>query len=365
MLQQFASARAIPLFARPSALPVCNPSVLPKFGVMDPVAVFAASPQELLAARHALETGALRTNLQSQGSDLEFREQHRTSGNNGSAFYAPDFFSNLKTRALGRVLLTSRATTSTQSLLQDSLRSLPDGVVFVADKQVQGKGRGGNVWESPAGCLMVSAAMRLTISGQRLPFLQYLVSMAVVQAVREEAARCLQGGAGLEVRLKWPNDIYAGEYKIGGVLCHSAYRDRAFHLVWGLGLNVGNRAPTTCLDRLFEEAAVARSLPAPPPARPERLLASLLGWLEPAVDGLAQHGFQPFQPGYLRAWLHSGQRVELEEAGSRVALTIEGLTPDGYLLARDDAGLAYELHPDGNSLDFFRGLVRKKLPAAS
>ncbi|KFM25424.1 Biotin-protein ligase [Auxenochlorella protothecoides] len=282
MLQQFASARAIPLFARPSALPVCNPSVLPKFGVMDPVAVFAASPQELLAARHALETG-----------------------------------------------------------------------------------RGGNVWESPAGCLMVSAAMRLTISGQRLPFLQYLVSMAVVQAVREEAARCLQGGAGLEVRLKWPNDIYAGEYKIGGVLCHSAYRDRAFHLVWGLGLNVGNRAPTTCLDRLFEEAAVARSLPAPPPARPERLLASLLGWLEPAVDGLAQHGFQPFQPGYLRAWLHSGQRVELEEAGSRVALTIEGLTPDGYLLARDDAGLAYELHPDGNSLDFFRGLVRKKLPAAS
>lgn len=31
--------------------------------------------------------------------------------------------------------------------------------------------------------------------------------------------------------------------------------------------------------------------------------------------------------------------------------------------ATDEAGERYELHPDGNSLDFFQGLVRKKLPA--
>lgn len=31
--------------------------------------------------------------------------------------------------------------------------------------------------------------------------------------------------------------------------------------------------------------------------------------------------------------------------------------------AADAAGERYELHPDGNSLDFFKGLVRKKLPA--
>jgi biotin--protein ligase len=31
-------------------------------------------------------------------------------------------------------------------------------------------------------------------------------------------------------------------------------------------------------------------------------------------------------------------------------------------LAIDASGEKYELHPDGNSLDFFKGLVRKKLP---
>ena len=47
-------------------------------------------------------------------------------------------------------------------------------------------------------------------------------------------------------------------------------------------------------------------------------------------------------------------QVELEERDSgggevrRVALTVQGLTPGGYLLATDAAGARFELHPDGN-----------------
>ena len=48
----------------------------------------------------------------------------------------------------------------------------------------------------------------------------------------------------------------------------------------------------------------------------------------------------------------------------RILLTIEGLTQHGFLRASDAAGQSYELHPDGNSLDFFQGLIRRKLPAA-
>ena len=42
-------------------------------------------------------------------------------------------------------------------------------------------------------------------------------------------------------------------------------------------------------------------------------------------------------------------------------MTVKGITKTGYLLAVDAAGARYELHPDGNSLDFFKGLVRKKM----
>lgn len=42
-------------------------------------------------------------------------------------------------------------------------------------------------------------------------------------------------------------------------------------------------------------------------------------------------------------------------------VVIKGLTEEGYLLAEDDAGDRYALSPDGNRLDFFRGLIKKKL----
>ena len=45
----------------------------------------------------------------------------------------------------------------------------------------------------------------------------------------------------------------------------------------------------------------------------------------------------------------------------RTEVTVRGLTKTGYLLAVDAKGASFELHPDGNSFDFFQGLVKKKL----
>lgn len=34
----------------------------------------------------------------------------------------------------------------------------------------------------------------------------------------------------LDVRIKWPNDLYAGAHKLGGILCQTVYRDRQFQV---------------------------------------------------------------------------------------------------------------------------------------
>jgi Biotin/lipoate A/B protein ligase family len=47
--------------------------------------------------------------------------------------------------------------------------------------------------------------------------------------LQEEAALRLQDNP-IDVRIKWPNDLYSGSAKIGGVLCHSMYRDREFQV---------------------------------------------------------------------------------------------------------------------------------------
>lgn len=54
----------------------------------------------------------------------------------------------------------------------------------------------------------------------------------------------------LDIGIKWPNDIYANRLKIGGIICQSVYRGGAFHVIIGVGLNVNNTEPTTCLSEL-------------------------------------------------------------------------------------------------------------------
>jgi len=45
--------------------------------------------------------------------------------------------------------------------------------------------------------------------------------------------RCGTGRA-VDVRIKWPNDLYSGGLKIGGVLCASTYSSGAFDVVVGM-----------------------------------------------------------------------------------------------------------------------------------
>ena len=83
-------------------------------------------------------------------------------------------------------------------------------------------------------------------------------------------------GQEVDVRIKWPNDVYGNRLKIGGILCQSAYRDQAFHVVIGTGINLSNRHPTTCIDALIEEQHKKLSLPGTPAPIPPEVLVLLM-----------------------------------------------------------------------------------------
>lgn len=69
-----------------------------------------------------------------------------------------------------------------------------------------GRGRGSNVWVSPAGALIFSTVLRHPlekIQSAPVVFIQYLAAMAVVQGIKNYDA----GYSELPVKLKWPNDV--------------------------------------------------------------------------------------------------------------------------------------------------------------
>ena len=86
------------------------------------------------------------------------------------------------------------------------LRHLPSGFTATATVQVTGRGRGSNVWVSPAGSLIFSTVVRHPMSlmpHAPVIFLQYLAAMAIVEGIKGYD----NGYHNMPVKLKWPNDI--------------------------------------------------------------------------------------------------------------------------------------------------------------
>lgn len=193
--------------------------------------------------------------------------------------------------------------------------------VFLADSQSAGRGRRGRQWLSPPGSnLYLTLARRWMAPPAALGPLGIHAGLAATEALHD-----------LEfdtVRLKWPNDLLAGDRKLGGLLVEL----QGNRLVLGIGINVALPAdldpgqPATDLATLgpvptraaLLARILARLLPrlANPPPRLEE--AELERWQ--AVDALA------------------GRDITVHTGGTTMPGRVIGLAPDGALRVAHPAG---------------------------
>ncbi|XP_067289411.1 biotin--protein ligase [Pseudorasbora parva] len=261
---------------------------------------------------------------------------------------------NLGTEQLGRTIIYADVTSSTMDLLNRFVLQSPQevGLIAIAARQTQGKGRGGNAWLSPLGCAMFSLHLQVPLNsrlGQRLPFLQHLAALAVVQSVRT-----LPGYEDLDLRLKWPNDIYYSHLmKLGGVLVNSSLTGQTFSLLIGCGFNVSNSNPTVCINDLVRQQR--RHGGDLEPLQPEQLIARSISLLERYISDFQQRGPQELLPLYYSRWVHGGARVRLWSEDGPEAEVV-GLDENGFLQVRSGDQLE-SVQPDGNSFDMLRNLV--------
>jgi BirA family biotin operon repressor/biotin-[acetyl-CoA-carboxylase] ligase len=132
----------------------------------------------------------------------------------------------------------------------------PEGLVILADHQTAGRGRLGRTWvAAPGSSLLMSVLLRPTGGVSQL---------AVVAVGCAAAAACLEI-SGFEPGLKWPNDLIAGDRKLGGILAEAtAVSGNMTAVVVGLGLNVhldatmpeDLRETATALDQCGDPVAV-------------------------------------------------------------------------------------------------------------
>ena len=107
----------------------------------------------------------------------------------------------------------------------------PAGTLVIADRQSEGRGRQGRRWSSAAGSGLWLTLIERPREQSGLAVLSIRVGLRV--------ARALDRFTEEPVRLKWPNDLYVGDGKLGGVLIEARWREQQLEwIALGLGVNV-------------------------------------------------------------------------------------------------------------------------------
>lgn len=127
----------------------------------------------------------------------------------------------------------------------------PEGLVILADRQRQGRGRQGRLWlTTPQSSLAFSVLFRPSSEETKyLARFSYLAGRSIINAIEQ-----LTGEKPL---LKWPNDVLMNGRKISGVLIEAVWEGcRLKGLVMGLGVNVGVGSIPTLPDLIFPASSI-------------------------------------------------------------------------------------------------------------
>jgi len=150
--------------------------------------------------------------------------------------HAPKYLEDLRTR-VGYIVHHFDVVTSTQDVAREMAEEgAPEGTVVLAEEMVAGKGRLGRKWHAGRGGLWMTIVVRPSVSPREAQLLSIASSVAVVEAARRTL--------GVELGIKWPNDVLFKGKKVAGVLVETSISGmRVVYSLVGIGVNVNNEIP--------------------------------------------------------------------------------------------------------------------------
>jgi BirA family biotin operon repressor/biotin-[acetyl-CoA-carboxylase] ligase len=107
----------------------------------------------------------------------------------------------------------------------------PSGLCVIARVQTSGRGRQGRTWTSAK-----AAGLHLTmLLRPRLEMKEWsLITLMAALAVSDTLSRA----CGLQVDIKWPNDLVFDDHKLSGILCETVDSGEGYAVVLGIGINL-------------------------------------------------------------------------------------------------------------------------------
>lgn len=239
----------------------------------------------------------------------------------------------LRTSFVGRTMLYTSTTGSTNDDAKALAADYPEGTVFVAESQSGGKGRIGRRWSSPPGGVSMSVLLRPKIPPSGAPALSLVAGYAVAMAIRDRLD--------LDARMKWPNDVLVGVRKVCGVLCEMrAEAGRVAEVIAGIGINA-NTGPDELPPEVRDSAASLKVLAGRTVNR-NRLIADVLGHLEIAYRDFLSRGLEGLVPKIMAVCAFLGEPVSVRNLTAadhgEVLGVFQGIDVEGRALLKLPGG---------------------------
>ena len=200
----------------------------------------------------------------------------------------------------------------------------PEGTVVIAEAQTAGRGRLGRRWTSPAGKgLLFSALLRPALPMGDAHMLTLVAACA--------AAEALESLAEVPVRIKWPNDLFIGDRKVGGILLEVAgEQDEVDWIVVGIGVNVNTEYSE--LPVALRRTATSLKMATGEPVDRSELLARLLLTLDAHYARALADCFESAVSGFRSRDYLLDRTVSVQTRDGAVVGEASGIDERGALL---------------------------------
>lgn len=202
------------------------------------------------------------------------------------------------------------------------------GDICISDQQSAGRGRRGNVWVSPnGGNIYLSQCWCFDSKIKHWSLLGLVTGIAIAEALED---------IGLKKHgIKWPNDIFYQQQKLGGILLETT--DQSGKVIIGIGINVELSAnltkeigqPVTSINEVLKDKFVSR----------ESVIIALINRIEERLSQFSTLDFEQFLDSWKLWDILQDKQVSFDHQGITVVGKVIKLDEHGRLGILKNSGV--------------------------
>jgi BirA family transcriptional regulator, biotin operon repressor / biotin---[acetyl-CoA-carboxylase] ligase len=224
--------------------------------------------------------------------------------------------------------LSSVSSTNDYAILLCDINKVEEGTFIWTGNQTQGKGQRGNKWEANSDeCLAFSI---IYFPNFLPPEKVHFLSIIAALSTRAFLANHLPA---LEVKIKWPNDIFVKDKKISGLLVENTFQgNRILRSIFGIGINVNqSKFPNylvgaISLQQLIEKKTELKEL----------VSIDLFQLFDHYYHELKSANYSHLMMEYNKFIWGLGEEKTLIKGNEKLPVTLLGVNDDGSLQIKDN-----------------------------